>query len=509
MDSLKSNILKNYILATASGLLLAIPFVYPSTGVLAWFALVPLFFAIRGGGLKDSLILGAVFGAVFFSTSLYWIQIFGYIAWISLSLVLSVWMVLFALGARAVMEKFTSTAQLVLIPALWATCELGRSVGPWGFAWGYIGSTVDNIYILKIASYFGELGVGFLIVLVNILLFYIVAGGMEDEKRRTIAVGLVLLVLLLLVPVIDMLKDDPVKKTASQKIKVAIIQPNIAQNLKADLSNNDEIKAIYFRMTKKAVKSKPDLIVWPESVFASMINGEQEYLSKITDLTSSTKTELIFGGISMDAQGKTYNNAIYVDRQGKYRSYQKIHLVPFGEYVPFRPLVERINSLARFVEDRTPGKTYWVFNMAKDGYLLGRFSTVICFESSDSRLVGRMVQNGARMIVVITNDGWFGKTAALEQHFRITRMRAAEYGVPVIQAANTGVSGVIESSGRVSIRTHKNKQAILIHQVDFSKRPSFYSRFGHLVTCLSPAVLLAGILGRLLNIRPGQVWFFL
>lgn len=507
MKLLESRILRNYILAIISGLLLAVPFVYPSTGVMAWFALVPLFFAIKGGRLKDSLISGAIFGAVFFSVLLYWIQIFGYIAWLSLSLVLSIWMILFALGTRLVMENYTPTAQLVLVPALWATCELGRSLGPWGFAWGYIGLNVDNIYILRIASYFGELGIGFLIVLVNLLLFYI-AADIENGKRRAIVFGLVLLILLLSVPVIDVLKNDLTKKTAREELKVAIIQPNIAQSLKADLSNNEKIKAIYLSMTKQAIKFKPDLIVWPESVFASMVNEEQEYLSKITDMISSTNAELIFGGISMDVQGKTYNNAIYIDGQGKYWSYQKIHLVPFGEYMPFRPFVEMINSMAKFVEDRTPGKEYRVFNMAKDSRLLGRFSTVICFESSDSRLVGRMVQNGARMIVVITNDGWFGKTAALEQHFRITRMRAAEYGVPVIQAANTGVSGIIESNGRVSIRAHKNKQAILVRQIAFSKRPSFYSRFGYLITYLFPAMLLvgvlAGVLGRLLNMGSGR-----
>ncbi len=203
------------------------------------------------------------------------------------------------------------------------------------------------------------------------------------------------------------------------------------------------------------------------------------------------------GGLN-HVNGDIYNSAFYINAQGVCQEYRKIHLVPFGEYMPMRSVVERLNDMAKLVRDIKPGSSYKVFNTPKDTRgLTGKFSTIICFESSDSALVGKMVRNGARMIVVITNDAWFGDTAAIMQHFRITRMRAVEYGIPIIQAANTGVSGIIGSSGKVILRTGVEKQQLLYGTAAFAAKPSFFARFGYLIIYLYLAFLLVGLLYRL------------
>ncbi|MHB8841916.1 MAG: apolipoprotein N-acyltransferase [Candidatus Aquicultor sp.] len=525
------NTLIDFLLAIVSGLLLALAFPYPSIGSLAWIGLIPLLFALQRTNAKGAALLGFAFGLSFFFIVLYWIQVFGFIALIALSSMLSLWMVLFALGARLVMRTYKGTAQFVILPALWALCELGRALGPWGFAWANLGSTADNPYLLQLASYIGEYGLGFVFVMINLIgLRAIEAVVAQVERRdrewvvarvRLAALGITTLIASVMIwpaasaIVVDAAGPGETGMHASQSlkapsaIKVAIIQANIPQNLKADVGNDDAIKARYLTMTKEALKSKPDLIIWPESALVSYISNEREFVEKLNKLLVPRNTSLIFGCFEDDA-GLIHNDAFYFDRYGRRQAYRKIHLVPFGEYIPMRALVERINNLATLVRNITPGTDYKVFEFpgqiqrGQEGYArtdaaihsIGRFSTIICFESCDSPLVAKMVNAGAQALVVITNDGWFGKTAALEQHFRITRMRAAEYGVPVIQTANTGISGIIDGNGRITAKSGVEQQRILLGTIEFSPGVSFFTRYGHLMPYLYLAIILAAALYR-------------
>lgn len=480
--------MKNYILAALSGLMLALSFPHPSIGFLAWIGLVPLFFALKTANLKNAPLLGLVFGFTFFSVVLYWIQVFGYIAWISLSLILSIWPVLFAVGFWLIIRNYGVTSQLILIPSLWALSEYARSLGSWGFAWANIGSTVDNFHLLKFASYAGELGLGFVIVMANMILFQLFTGRGLRQRATLIARGAsVLAAFVLLWPLLSSLSlavPNPPNGGVPKEIDLAVIQPNIAQELKASTANNEEIKARYLKMTKQALDSRPNLIIWPESAFVSYIEQEKPFLTEIYKLLLPSRTSLILGSHD-EVNGNIYNGAFYIDYPRKSQVYHKVHLVPFGEYVPMRWLVERINDMATLVTNLKPGSDHKVFDVdihtRKGDVKGGKLSVLICFESSDSALVRKMVNKGARMLVVITNDGWFGKTAALEQHFKITRMRAVEYGVPVVQAANTGISGIIGRDGKVGLRTGADESVILGASVEFASETSFFAKYGSFI----------------------------
>ena len=531
MKHFSKDTLINFLLAIVSGSLLALAFPSPSIGSFALVGLIPLLFALQRSNAKGAALLGFIFGLSFFLTVLYWIQVFGFIAWIALASMLSLWMVLFALGVWIVMRTFKGTAQFVIIPALWALCELGRALGPWGFAWANLGSTANNPYLLQLVSYIGEYGLGFVFVMVNLIglrAIEAVIAWVESRDRQWIAartrlaaLGLVTLIASVSIwPAAGAIMVEATgpngagaqtQTTESLKepstIKVAIIQANVPQSLKADTGNDDAIKARYLAMTKEALKSKPDLIIWPESALVSSISNEQDFLEEVNKLLIPKKTSLIFGCFEDEAD-LIHNDAFYFDRFGRRQAYRKIHLVPFGEYIPMRGLVERINNLATLVRNITPGTDCKVFEFpgqiqrGQEGSArtdaairsIGRFSTVICFESCDSPLVGKMVNAGAQALVVITNDGWFGKTAALEQHFRITRMRAAEYGVPVIQTANTGISGIIDSNGRITAKSGVEQQQILAGTLEFSSGVSFFARYGRLMPYLYLAIVLAGAL---------------
>lgn len=484
--------LKNYILAALSGLLLALSFPYPSIGIFAWIGFIPLFFALKRSDLKVASLTGFIFGMTFFALVLYWILVFGILAWMALSLLLSLWMILFAAGSWAIMRYYRGAGQLMLIPSLWAICEYGRSLGSWGFAWAYIGSTVDNTDLLQIASYVGESGLGFIIVLFNLLLFQILDKSVSARRLHFSFKDIpALAVIILLLVVAGFTLSRSPDRSGRDSIKMAIIQPNIGQNMKADIANNDDIKSRYLSMTKEALRLKPDLIIWPESAFISYISDEEVYLNRIEKLLISERTSLVLGGLDKIKEN-VHNGAFYIDHKGARHVYYKMHLVPFGEYMPMRGLVEKLNNMATMVRDLTPGNNPSVFKLSNNR----KFSTIICFESSDSALVGMMVRQGARMMVVVTNDAWFGKSAAAEQHFRITRMRAAEYGIPVVQAATTGISGIIDQNGEVISRTRLNEKRILSGSIMLSGEPSLFSRFGYLLPYIYLAMIIIAIRGR-------------
>ncbi|MEW5706383.1 MAG: apolipoprotein N-acyltransferase [Actinomycetota bacterium] len=490
----------NYVLAALSGLLLALPFLLPPLSILVWIGFMPLLYVLRNTNHKSVLLTGIVFGFTFFSIVLYWIRIFGFLAWFALSIYLSIWVVLFAAGAWWIMKTYRGAAQFILIPSLWTLCEHGRALGPWGFGWAQVGSAVENISLLAIASYVGELGLGFAIVLVNLIVLYTAETIALRRKPNALFKGaLILLIITLVFSATNSSSEQASRsiKMLAKSIKVAVIQPNLPKSLEASKFNGRFIEDRYFSMTIQALMKKPDLIIWPENIFMAYRYDESEFLERLRKFTNWSNTPLIFGRLEREDRN-IYNSAFYVDESGKTHVYRKIRPVPFGEFVPMRGLVERLNSMAKLVSDIKPGRDFKVFDIRHGS----KFSTIICFESSDSMLVGKMIRRGARMIIVLTNDSWFGETAAAEQHFRITRMRAIEYGVPVIQAASTGISGIINQYGEVINRTKINEQGILYGKVEFAHKPSFFARFGYLMPYLYLAFIFTAILFRFLSRRP-------
>jgi apolipoprotein N-acyltransferase len=520
--------------------LLALSFPFPSIGIFAWIGIVPLLFALKNSSGKSAFINGIICGFTFFLITIYWIQVFGYVAWFLLALALSLWTGIFAAGTRWLILNCSSLGQVFMIPLLWSIVEYSRSAGPWGFGWANLGSTVANNHIASIASFAGEIGLSYVIALVNVL-FFILADSLLNEiiakkyarpnanipgnstkniPRISIA-AISILVLLFISAFASCSENKTVSanseklhgktrneylddNTGSKTISVSMIQPNIPQYVKLNSANNSAIKKIYKEMTLKAItqskEDAPDMIVWPESVILEYANNDQDYYKGITDTIADHGASFLYGTLTRVGTDTIFNNAVFIDANKKTQVYHKIHLVPFGEYVPARKLVESVNSMAKLVVDKTAGSSYSVFdfqskhalkhgleyeqgrnlsnskqNIRNGQYTKGKFSSIICFESADSALVGRMVRNGARLIIVLTNDGWFGDTAALEQHFRIGRIRAIEYGVPLIQASNTGVSGAIASDGTVLNKALSNKRVILNEKIGFAPKPSFYT----------------------------------
>ncbi|MEK7846838.1 MAG: apolipoprotein N-acyltransferase, partial [Nitrospinota bacterium] len=301
---------------------------------------------------------------------------------------------------------------------------------------------------------------------------------------------------------------SPFNKGGLRGIKVALIQGNIEQDMKWDEKYQNEVFDAHVNLTMQASLDKPDLIVWPESATPFYFQTDRNFRSKMIELAQKEGSFILFGtpGYEItDGKNVPYNRAYLLSPHGDVAGkYDKIHLVPFGEYVPLRKILFFIDKMVVGIGDFQSGEEYTIFKVQSSKFKAqSSFGTLICFEVIFPDLVRRFVKNGAEFLVNITNDGWYGKTAASSQHIAMVAFRAVENRVPVVRAANTGISGIIEPTGNIKketdifVRTHISGEiniATPLHPPltrggDWGGK-TFYTQYGDVFAYLSVAVTL-------------------
>ncbi|GAG64177.1 unnamed protein product, partial [marine sediment metagenome] len=196
------------------------------------------------------------------------------------------------------------------------------------------------------------------------------------------------------------------------------------------------------------------------------------YFNWTKKLLGEIKTNLLKGVFTKDEEGNLHNSVILLDKKGKLIDiYEKIHPIPFGEFVPARRFIGNIGPLRLLREDVVAGKKYTVFPISQ-----GKIGSIICFESALPQIPRKLRNNGAQILFVVTNDGWFRNSIELEQHFYMGRVRAVENGVYFVQCANTGISGVFAPNGKELDATRKNEACTLTTSVYFMQEQTFYSK---------------------------------
>jgi apolipoprotein N-acyltransferase len=256
---------------------------------------------------------------------------------------------------------------------------------------------------------------------------------------------------------------------------------------------------IYKDLSLKAAASSPSIIVWPETAAPFFFQAERVYTEELVDFQNQLNAYLLFGSVLVkkktDKQSLLSNSAVLLDETGDVAYiYDKIHLVPFGEYVPLQKILFFINKLVVGIGEYARGDRYI---RAKTPF--GDFATLICYEIIFPGLVRKFYANGGDFMVTITNDAWFGKTTGPYQHFSMAVFRAVENRKPVIRAANTGISGFIDSNGRILSRTDLFQKVILTGDVKTDKKISFYSKYGDLfmyICIIISIILLAHLFGK-------------
>jgi apolipoprotein N-acyltransferase len=415
----------------------------------AWVALVPLLWISSTLSPSSAFRWGWFCGVVFFFITLRWITntlinygnippIISFFILLLLVVYCALYWGIFA-GIISYLQKAGQFPIAASAPFIWVALEHLRTFALSGFPWALAGySQYRWLRVIQISNLSGVYGVSFLIVLVN--------AALTDRLRfrRTaplLTAGLCMVIVLAYGTYYLQVPSSP-----GSGIRTKIVQGNIRQEMKWKPEKQARVLEKYRRLSFSGGES--DLIVWPEAAVSFYFQANEKFSPKVRDVARRTESFLLFGSPAFQYHQERfllYNSAFFLNPQGKtLDEYRKIHLVPFGEYVPLRKILKFLGPLIEMVGDFGEGEEYTVFTMPG-----GKFSVAICFEIIFGDLVRRYFKNGAEFLVNITNDAWFGKSAASYQHLGIVTFRAVENSAWIVRAANTGISGFIEPTGRI------------------------------------------------------------
>lgn len=453
-------------LSVVSGVLLALSYPHPGWGFLAWVALVPLFLAVRQAKtVSQALGCGYLCGMVFFGISLYWLVHVTFPGWIVFILIQALYLMAFA---GLVYFSHSVQAPLVLrvlwITAGWTVLEVARCEIPvLGMEWNLLAySQSPYPVMIQAANIFGAYGLGFLIAAVNACFFELFA----PKKLRKRGVPAALFAVIVLVPGILFFYGE---RSLAEEIKpqeylrVSVLQGNIPQSVKWALMAKEKIIQIYTKLTELAALDQPDLIIWPEASFPGYFNTDLQ-TPRVTQVAREVETPLLVGGLHWVVDQEVYNSAYFINKNGATEArYDKLRLVPFGEYIPFQPFLGWLQPIADAlgVSNFTAGTEPVIFRWAREDW---PFGVLICFEDVFGDFARRYADHGVKFLVVITNDAWFGNTGAPFQHLDASIFRAVENGVAVVRSANTGISGFISFRGEVlgTVRDKQGEQTFVL-----------------------------------------------
>ena len=372
-------------------------------------------------------------------------------------------------------------------PVLWAALEYIRSThSEYGFSWLGLGySQFQTLPVIQMSEITGVYGISWLIMLVNVGLYLSWKSWKQGSNTGARFLSVTILVFALWVGYGSLTLNRTVK---APSLTVALIQGNVDQAMKWNPVYQKVVMSKYRDLTLKAVQSKPQLIVWPETATPFFYNQHHSGTKFVNNLARKTKTPILFGS-PFTKNNIHYNSAYLVNESGDTQNrYDKIHLVPFGEFVPFRKILFFVEKMVAMIGDFGRGKEATVFDVA--GHKAG---VSICYEMIFPNLMRQAVKNGAHFMVNITNDAWFGKSAASYQHMSMGALRAVENRVPIIRAANTGISGSITAQGSLQDETELFVEAAQITKVSPSQGGlTFYSTYGDVFSWL--CLLAAGII---------------
>jgi len=510
-------------LAIASGLALAAAFPKVDLNLFAWVAFVPLFYAIEGQSLRRVFAYAWLQGFVCYVGSLYWVVI----ALHDFASVPAVLAVLPMLLLAAIMGAYTAAAiwtgelaagrlrlpGVLTMPIAWTALEWVRSYFPIGFPWNLLGyAAYRNVEIIQFAEFTGVYGVSALIMFFNVVAYAIV---FQVYPRRVQIAGLGTLTAAMALAVIFGSWRVHQLSTAVPEgsLKVAMVQGNIPQSLKWDPNFLETSFEIYRAQSQAAAQHGADLIVWPEAAATFFFQADDRYPARfaedatyrqrLLELAASAGEPILFGAPAFGVEDNRvgfYNRAYLVSSRGQVEAwYDKIQLVPFGEYVPMRKLLGGlVNRVVAGFGDMFAGHEQTLFEVRG-----AKLAVLICYESVFPNLTRTAVQRGADILVNITNDAWYGTSSAPFQLLAMAAMRSAETKAPMVRVANTGISAVIQTDGTITARTPLFKRGTETEHVYWRQAKTVYVQIGDIFaeSCLALTLIALGI--ALARPRPG------
>ena len=476
-----------------SGVLLSLALPPANLGVLAFLAPIPFLWLVREVRPWRGALLGLTFGVAYFGAVLYWIWQFGQLAWGALTLVCAAYLGVFGLLAPAVWRWDRPIRSVAGLAALWTVQEWLRGMWPvGGFGWGQLGSTqTGNPFLLRLASVTGVWGVSFMVVLVAGLLMLAVEGARSRPTGAAVLAG-VALVLSLSPGLI------PIPRAEGQTLDVAAVQVDVRRARGLPPAQEDQrVAEMNVALHRQLAADPPDLAVWGES---ALDPGASAVRTQVTGAIRDVGVPTLAGAVVKGPDGAFHNEGLLFGGDGRLiGEYRKVHLVPFGEYVPFRDELSWISALQQIPYDETPGER--IHPLRFDDITFG---DVICFENSFPSIDRSLIVQGAGFLVVQTNNASYGMTAASRQHLLMSQLRAVENGRWVVHAAVSGISAFIDPEGRVVAETGLFERAILRHRIQVSTGRTLYTRFGDWVPWASLLLSAGLLLARRRRRRPAR-----
>ena len=459
---------------------------------LAYVALIPLLFSLEKAKQGQNFLAGFATGTMTFAGLVYWVVVamntYGGISIPLAVLILALLVLYLALYVALVtwlcplLEVSLKVPLYLSAPLLWVLCEYWRGWFLSGFPWSYLAHSQQNfLTMIQIVSVTGTYFISFLIVAINIII-------LSFLRRKPVPHYYTLFIAILFVASL-VFGYTHLNDKIGGTLKTAIIQGNIRQDVKWGEAFKLETIGIYSQLTSKE-GDHVDLVIWPETAMPFILEADpaKNVIAAIPERLSSN---LLFGTLFRDTQGRFYNSAYVFGRKSEFIGrYDKVHLVPFGEFTPLRDYFPFLEKISVATGDFFSGNDHEPISTK-----LGKVGVLICYEGTFPYITVDAARKGAQVFVNITNDAWFGRSSAPYQHLAFYTFRAIETDRFVLRAANTGVSAIIDPRGRIVARTGVFVRTVLKGTFAMRDGQTFYVRYGDyfVLVCF---LLLAGLVAR-------------
>ena len=497
--------------ALASSFLLILSFPNFDLSFLAWIGLIPLLVAVGRRPVPwRAFILGWVTGSVFFYGSCYWltysmIHYGGLPPWVAYlllapaALIVGLFPAAFSMVLALTIKRWGHAA-LLLAPFFWTSLEWTR-LGITGQLWNAIGYSQAQTYnslLIQPARWGGVYAVGFLILSVNVALAFALL------KRKTWAIGTALSIVVFvgIILLASMLIGGPSYSGAPSFLYVVALQPNVPMTPVKSAEETQQLLERHLSMSTEALKmfphdNVPRLVVWPESPMNFTYASDKTFQDLVAKFTRDNHTSLLFNSLERAQGDGAYNSALLVNEDGQLISqYDKIRLLPFGEYVPLPHWLPGASLITAIVGDFTPGDKYTLMPLGNH-----RAGVFICIESAYPSIARNFTSEGADFLINISNDGYLGPTAVMRQHLANAIFRAVENGRPILRVTNSGITASIRSDGSVNDETSGFQSDVRNWRLGLWNSDTFYTKHGDLFAQVCTAITAIVFLIALFNLR--------
>jgi apolipoprotein N-acyltransferase len=478
--------------ALLSALLLITAYPPFEQGYMAWIALIPLIAYSLKAKPAQALKAGMLFGILFhlyvdfYLTQVLYTYLSVPLATLAMTLMIlyiSLYHGLFTLAVNLVNRFNKPLFTTLAVPTIWLLSEYMRSVGFMGYNVGYLGYSQWQYHnMLNLAALYGYWGLPFIIILFQAIVVLAVSKVLQKNKLAIIiAIFIFLLASGIILPSMTIVESE------DDLIRTALIQGN--SHAAQIMGNRAEIRALYLDLTKEAVRSGTDLVVWPETVIDLNLDQMRSHPDELTRTADGLDVAILYGA-RIRKNDQLYNSiTLYRPGFEELPVYNKVRLVPFVEYFPAEEILNRFLNLDLLLGSYSAGNEITLFEI-KNKPLAG----VICFESYFGDHTRLFAAKGAQHLYVLTNDAWFGRSIGLDQHAQAAAIRAAEMGIGVTQVANSGITISFDYRGREIFRSAKQEREIITTSLNLARRDTIYSRYGDYFPAFWAIFLLIGII---------------